>query len=266
MQTTTKIFSYELKNIARSKWTAAFTLLYFIMTQSLFMFESEGSKVLLSLFNFILLIVPIISLFYGITFLNNEKQFIELLLSQPIERKSIFNGIFFGLAGTLAISLLLGVGVPMLMNARTSNISTELFLVFIFVSILLTIIFTAIASYAAFRFTDKAKGLIFVIVFWLGTFIVYDALFLMASYLLQDYPAEKIMIALVMLNPVDIARLVVILQFDIAALLGYSAAIYQMTFGNAAAIFILVALLLIWCAAPFYIARRRFIKNDFIVS
>lgn len=266
MNTTFKIFKYEFKNIARSKWTVAFIILYFIMTQSLFMFESEGSKVLLSLFNFILLIVPIISLFYGITFLNNEKAFIELLLSQPIERKSIFNGLFGGLAGTLSLSLLIGVGVPIIFNSQSSNISYDLFIIFLLVSLLMTIVFTAISAFAAFRFADRAKGLIFVITFWLCTFIIYDALFLLISYLLQDYPTDKIMIGLVMLNPVDVARIIIVLQFDIAALLGYSAAIYQQAFGSFAAIFILFGLLCVWCAAPFYIARRRFCKHDFIIS
>lgn len=236
------------------------------MAQSLFMFESEGDKVLLSLFNFILLVVPIISLFYGITFLNNEKAFIELLLSQPIKRKSIFNGIFNGLAGTLILSLIVGVGLPLILNSRSSNISYGLLTIFIFVSILLTVVFTAIASFGAFRFADRAKGLIFVITFWLATFIIYDALFLLVSYLLQDYPAEKIMIGLVMLNPVDVARIIIVLQFDIAALLGYSAAIYQQTFGSIWALLILFALLISWCAVPFYIARRRFCKSDFILS
>jgi Cu-processing system permease protein len=238
--------------------------LYFLITENLFLLEDRGGKVILSLFDFTLLIIPIISLFFGVTFINNEKPFIELMLSQPIERGTIFNGLYFGLSLSLSAGMIAGTGLPVLLHLYSVNIPYGILFLFLASSVLLNFIFTGIACIGAFYFSDRAKGLIFVIGFWLFTFIIYDVTVLIISYVLNDYPVEKLMLGLVMLNPVDISRILILLQFDIAALLGYSAAVYHSVFGNTFSTVILLVLLLLWSILPYYIAKRLFKNRDFL--
>lgn len=261
-----KIFLYEVKNISRSRWTLAFTALFFLISENLFLLEGQGAKVILSLFNFTILFIPVISLFYGVTFLYNEKPFIEMLLSQPLERSAIFNGMYFGLATTLSGGMLVGIGLPVILHAHSTHVPLDVLGIFLVSSVLLNFIFTGIAAVGAFTFIDRAKGLLFVIGFWLFTFILYDVTILILSYILRDYPVERVMLGLTLLNPVDIARIVILLQFDIAALLGYSAAIYHNVFGNAFASIFLLLFLLLWALGVYVLARRLFTRRDFINS
>ena len=64
------------------------------------------------------------------------------------------------------------------------------------------------------------------------------------------------------LNPLDLARIVVLLQFDTAALMGYTGAVYQDFFGSQLGMLIASAVLLLWVAVPLVVAVRRFKRMD----
>ena len=53
-----------------------------------------------------------------------------------------------------------------------------------------------------------------------------------------------------------------LLQFDTAALMGYTGAVYQQFFGSGLGIFIAAGVLLLWAAVPLWIAVRRFERLD----
>ncbi|NUN07905.1 MAG: ABC transporter permease subunit [Ignavibacteriaceae bacterium] len=260
-----KITGYELKNLTRSKWTILFTVFYFVICESLFLLEDKGEKVILSLFNFILLFIPVISLFFGITFINNEKPFIELLLSQPVRRRDIFNGLYFSLSLSLTATMLIGVGLPVVLHYHSYKVAIELLLIFFGTSVLLNQVFIGVAFLAAFVFSDRSKGLLFVIGFWLFTFIIYDIAILIISYVLKDYPVDNLILFITIINPVDVGRILLLLQFDIAALMGYTAAIYQMSLGSFLSSLVLKFILLLWAYLPYFISKLIFRKRDFIL-
>ena len=49
----------------------------------------------------------------------------------------------------------------------------------------------------------------------------------------SDYPLELPLLGLTLLNPVDLGRVLLLLQFDNAALLGYTGAVFERFFGSA---------------------------------
>ena len=59
------------------------------------------------------------------------------------------------------------------------------------------------------------------------------ALVLLAAVQFADYPLERPMLALMIANPIDLARLVLLLHFDVAALLGYTGAVFERFVGGA---------------------------------
>jgi Cu-processing system permease protein len=71
------------------------------------------------------------------------------------------------------------------------------------------------------------------------------------------------MLALTMLNPIDLARITVLLEFDISALMGYTGAVYNRFFGTFYGMITAVASMLIWLVLPLYGATNRFRKMDF---
>jgi Cu-processing system permease protein len=66
-----------------------------------------------------------------------------------------------------------------------------------------------------------------------------------------------------MANPVDLARVLVLTQLDVSALMGYTGALFEHTFGTALGTSVAVAVLVVWCAVPLGFAERRFRTRDF---
>jgi Cu-processing system permease protein len=88
------------------------------------------------------------------------------------------------------------------------------------------------------------------------------ALFLFLLFQLADYPIEKAMLAVTALNPIDLARIVILLQMDISALMGYTGAIFRDVFGNFSGVLIAFAILVLWAIIPLLLSVRKFNKKD----
>lgn len=67
---------------------------------------------------------------------------------------------------------------------------------------------------------------------WLLVAIAYDGLVFVPVMHFGDYPIERPMLGLMLANPVDRARVLQLLQFDLSALLGYSGAVFQQLFSG----------------------------------
>ena len=73
------------------------TVFFFLLTVSLLQF-SGGAKAILSLANIMLIIIPLVSLLFGTIYLYNARNFVQMLLVQPVSREQMFFGLYLGLA------------------------------------------------------------------------------------------------------------------------------------------------------------------------
>ena len=89
-----KIIKYVTADILRNKIVLAYTVLLLVISLSVFMLQDEPSKGLLSLLNITLLIVPLMAIIFSAIYVYNSAEFIELLVSQPLKRKSIWLSLF----------------------------------------------------------------------------------------------------------------------------------------------------------------------------
>ena len=96
-----KIVKYVITDILRNKIVLVYTLFLMASAFSVFGLEDNSSKGLLSLLNIILIVVPLVSIIFSAIYVYNSAEFIELLVSQPLKRKSIWLSIFSGLATSL---------------------------------------------------------------------------------------------------------------------------------------------------------------------
>ena len=131
------------------------------------------------------------------------------------------------------------------------------------VGVLLTFCFTAVAFLVAVTLEEKVQGMGVAVAVWLLAAIAYDGFVLIAASSFSDYPLEKPMIALTLLNPVDLGRVLLLLQFDVAALMGYTGAVFEKFFGSVAGVLISASALLLWAAIPFGWGMRLFGRKDF---
>ncbi|MCC7133756.1 MAG: hypothetical protein IT352_17635, partial [Gemmatimonadales bacterium] len=85
-----RVLSSQLRNVIRSRWMVGHALLLLAVTILLLRFGGSGERALLSLVNLVLLLVPLVSVVFGTLYVYNAREFIELLLAQPVGRGSVY--------------------------------------------------------------------------------------------------------------------------------------------------------------------------------
>ena len=252
-----KIAKYVLLDILRNRFVLLYTFFLLLVTLSMFSLEGNSEKAILSLLNIILMVVPLVSIIFTTTHFFNSYEFVELLLSQPIDRKSIFLSEYAAVSLALCLAYTLGVGVPITFFSWGTDT------VYLILSgILLTLVFVSLAFTASVLTRDKAKGIGIALLFWFYFTLIYDGFIMYVIYAFSDYPLDKVTLALVSLNPVDLARIIILLKLDISALMGYTGAFYKQFFGSYMGMLYSFLLLLVWCILPLVFSLRKFQKKD----
>ncbi|WEK33917.1 MAG: ABC transporter permease subunit [Candidatus Pseudobacter hemicellulosilyticus] len=246
-----------LYDILRSKVVIGYTLFLLAASLSLFQLEENSGKSMLSLLNIVLIVTPLISMVFATIHYYNSYEFIELMLSQPLSRTHILLSEYIGVAISLLAAFWIGIGIPVLLFAADA---TGLSL--LMAGSALTLAFSSLAFLAAVRSRDKARGIGAVLLLWFYFALLYDGLVLLILFSFADYPMEKFTLLLAALNPLDLARISLMLQMDISALMGYTGAVYQSFFGSALGTLFTSAILLLWIAVPLWLAVRVFRKKD----
>ncbi|WP_456464244.1 ABC transporter permease [Persephonella sp.] len=260
-----KLLKYEFFNMYRNKWIIFYFIFFLVLTTALFYFAKSPAKVVATLLQLIILVIPLTSLILGTIFMYDSRNFIELLLSLPIKRSSIYISKYLGTTISLSISFALGVIIPYLFFIKSLEEPPEYFLYFslVIAGIFLTFIFVAFAFLIATFFEDRVKGFGSSILVWLYTTLIYDGIILFIIIYFKDYPLEKPVLLMSILNPIDIARIFVILKLDIAALLGYTGAVFQKFFDTKLGISVSFGVLFVWIFFPLIVGLYKFRKKDF---
>ncbi|HPQ09619.1 MAG TPA: ABC transporter permease [Bacteroidia bacterium] len=245
-----KIFKYSFYDLMRSRWSYVYFLFYFVLGFALLFLNNDVSKTIITLMNIIIVLTPLIGTIFGIMYLYDSKEFIELLLAQPLKRTTIFLGQYLGVAVSLSLSLILGLGIPFLIYGLLQSEAIFNFLLLLISGTFLTFIFVALSYIIGLKNENKIKGFGFAILLWLFLAVVYDGIFLILMIVFNEYPLDKFALIGILMNPIDLSRTLIILKLDISALLGYTGAVFQQFFGNTLGIFIAILVLLFWIIMP----------------
>ncbi len=252
-----KIVRYSVSDILRNRFVLAYGLFWILLSMSFFNLESDPAKGTASLLNILLIALPLMSIVFSTTYVYNSYEFVELLLAQPIRRSAILLGQYGGVATALCAAFAVGLGIPVLLY----DASVRGLLLF-GSGIALTLVFVSLAFLAAVLTRDKARGIGLALSMWFFCTILYDGMVLMAMFAFSDYPLEKAIIASAFLNPVDLARIALLLHLDSAALMGYTGALFQHFFGSTLGIGLSMVVLVAWAALPLWGALRIFYRKD----
>lgn len=253
----TRMMKYIFYDLLRTRFILLYTVFLWLITIALFQLDANGSKVVLSLLNVVLMVIPLVSVVFTTIHYFNSYEFMELMLAQPIHRRSIFLGQYFAVAFSLVLAFLIGVGLPLVAFGLGSVGFT-----LILVGILLTLVFVSLAFLSSVITRDKAHAIGVALLFWFYFSLIYDGILLWIVYTFNDYPLEKITLALIALNPIDLGRILLLLQMDISALMGYTGAFYQQFFGGYAGWIFSMFILLLWALLPIGLAVRIFQNKD----
>lgn len=253
-----KLLKYIIFDLLRSKVILFYAIFLFIFTYLVIYLGSDVSKALVSILNIVLLLVPLVSIIFGTMYFYNMREFMELLLAQPVSRRNIFLGEYVGLSLSLSVGFVIGTGVPLLIFGINKS---SFFL--LMVGSLLTFVFVGLSFLASVLTNDKVKGIGISILIWFYMSIIFDGLILLILFLFDEYPLEKALLVLITLNPIDLGRIMILLNLDISVLMGYTGALYKKIFGTWIGMGSSFTLLILWIIIPAFIALKIFNKKDF---
>ncbi len=252
-----KVFKYTLVDLTRNRFVLAFAFLLFGMAEGLFLLENDPIKALLSLVQVALALVPLIALIFTIVYSYDTQEFTQLLAVQPIGRPAILGGRMLALAVAVLVAQAFGLGLPLLVHVPSLAA-----LILFGAASTLAVVFIALGTLIALKQRDKARGVGIGLATWFLFVLVYDALLMGLMFAFSDRPIEPLVVPLAALNPIDLARIAVMLRVDLAAMMGYSGAIYKEFFGSTAGIVVAMGVMLLWMAWPTLWAFRVFRRKD----
>ncbi|MCC7054959.1 MAG: ABC transporter permease subunit [Gemmatimonadaceae bacterium] len=254
---------HQSRDVLRKRWVIAYAVVLAVAGDLLLRLAGDGPSALVSLLNVVLLLVPLIALILGSASLYGAREFTELLLAQPIPRRSLYVGLYLGLTVPLMGATAAGLALPFLVERALDPATLPVLVLLLAVSVLLVGVFTALAFVITVLVRDRARGLGVAILAWLGLGVLYDGLILMIATAFRDWPIERGMLAAMALNPIDLARTILLLRLDVAALMGYTGAVFRAAFGSTAGVGIALAALGAWIVVPWWLGARAFERRDF---
>lgn len=264
----------EFMDNLRNSWIIILTVLFIILTLVISFVSGGGSLgdieiTVVGLLAIASLLIPIVAIMLGYDTISGEAESGALLVVQsyPVSREEVYFGKFLGLGSVLAVSVLLGFGISgMVISAAVGGTNAGGFLMFIFLTILLGLIYLSLSiCFSAIlkrRSTSLYAGV--GLFFWsmiIGSVIIGIYLGTGGSFAglttggLPDWLWSSTMV----LSPMDLHQTAAMLGFDlkVADVSGFSIMIPDfITLTNLLVIFIL------WIVIPLGVGYFFYRKRD----
>jgi Cu-processing system permease protein len=221
------------------------------------------ARTTLSLMNLVLLVVPLGALLLGVTSLAGAGDTLPLLLAQPVSRTEVLTGKYLGLGAALTVAQALGFGaggVVVALNAGSDQLPG--FIALTALSVALGWLHLAAALCIGALWPDRLKATSIALLLWLALVVAYDLAVLGATTMLSGLPLESVLFPALLLNPVDLARVLITIAVGSGALFGPTSAVLVRLFGPASGVTLGVAVLALETAIPLAVGVRVFRRRD----
>lgn len=259
----------EISDSVRNRWVVGYAAVIGILgfLAAWFGLKTTGGMALqmfgrtaATITNLSLLIAPLVALILGASAIASERDrgTLQRLLAQPITTSELLLSKFFGLLVALAMATLLGFAPAALLIAIAAGLGPFVhFLIFPGITVLLVAAMCAVGMLVSSAAPTASKALGAAVVAWFAFVLLYD-LILMGSLVVASM-TTSMLISLVIANPVDAARILVMLslEHDLHAL-GPAGTVLISSVGHVGATVVVIAILTAWTAIPLAFAVRRF--------
>lgn len=257
------VLFFCLKDLFRSRFILFYFLFHLAAGFGIMQYAPNASAGLGALLSLVIFLAPLCSIVFGTLYFYQSRGFQELMLAQPVGRKSLLAGQGFAVAAALGTAFCLGLGIPSLATGLGGPGELVTLGLFLGGGLLLHLSFLALAFLIALSMDDRLRGFSTSLVVWLALVFLYDGALLFLLTWLADYPLDRFTIAAVLLNPVDLERILVLMRLDASVMLGYTGAVFRRFFGTATGITAALAAMAFWVTAPSLLFFYRLRKKDF---
>jgi len=262
----------EFRRALETRWLFAFTALFAVLVLGLSFFGLAQSRevgfqgfsrLTLSLMNLVLFIVPLTGLILGVGSIAGSAETLPLLLAQPVSRGEILAGKYLGLAAAIAVAQALGFGAGGLVVAiQAGPDQVEGFVALTGLSLILGWLSLATSLAIASLLPDRVKALSAALLLWLLLVVAYDLAVLGLTAILQGVPLQAVLFPALLVNPIDLARVLITMAVGSGALFGPTSAVLVKLLGGPGGVVLGLAVLAIETAVPLAIAAHVFRRRD----
>jgi Cu-processing system permease protein len=262
----------EYRRALEGRWLLGFSVLLTALILGLSFFGlAQGrevgfqgfARVTLSLMNLVLLIVPLTGLMLGVASVANSTGALPLLLAQPVSRTEVFAGKFLGLSAALGVAQAVGFGaggVTVSLGAGSGQIAG--FAVLAALSLLLGCITIAAALMLSALWPDRVRASSAALALWLLMVVAYDLVVLGLTASLRGLPLQSLLLPAMLLNPVDLCRVLTTFAAGSGALFGPTSAVLVRFFGTGGGVAIALGILATQLAIPLVLGAWIFRRRD----
>lgn len=211
-----------------------------------------------SLVSLVIYLVPLIALVLGYDAIVGERErgSLDLLLSMPITRLELLLGKYFGLAGALGVSTVVGFGIAgAILSYRIGIDALFHYTGFIVSAVLLGMAFLAMAVLVSVMVRDRVAASGMAIALWFFFVLVYDLLLLGLLVATEGRTTLNFFPMLLMLSPADVFRILNIFGFEDVRRLYGLATVFPETLANP---WLLGSVMMLWIIVPLSVAAWKF--------
>ena len=218
-------------------------------------------QIVVSLLIIMLLLIPLFALLFGSLSFAESLSYVELMIVHGVSRKQIINGKFIGLGSSLALSFLCGAGLG-LATFLNSFQSFGFILLLLGLGVLLNYIFLGLALILSTLLIKKEVILASALFIWFYIYILYDFIIMSLAVLLREYPLEVPILIMVFLNPLDLVRVILLLNLNLASSMSIGAALIEKILSGSQGILLAIGTLCLWIYGTWKLTETIFLRKD----
>jgi len=263
----------ELVLHRRNRWVLLFAIVfaslslaiaYFGMITSGYSGFQDFIRTSASLINLGGFLLPLFALLLGVFSFMSQREYLEILATQPVSRRQILIGKYLGLLLAVLIAAALGFGLPGVVISIAIGVEgAGSYLMVVLYSCLLAVVFAGVAVLIAVLSGGKPIGLGIAIAVWIFYELVYGLLMLATTLYLPPAITKTVLLVGLGGNPVDAVRVLSLLQVGGPELYGPAGAtLIKLTGSAATSTAVGLAVVLVWIAVPLLVATWVFRRRD----
>ncbi len=257
----------------RNRWVVSFACLFAILTMLVAYFGmvtsgysgfQDFTRTAASLVNLGGFLVPLLALLLGVFSFLTNREYLEIMVTQPVSRSRVLLGKYLGLVLTVVTASAVGFGLPGVVIALVIGVDgAQRYLLVVLYSLLLAVVFTGLSVLIALVVRRRQIAIGIALAVWVFYELVYGVVMLATTLYLPAAVLKTTLLVGLLGNPVDIVRVLSLLQVGGPHLFGPAGATLIKLAGNGtiAAVVGLSALVL-WVVVPFLVAMKVFERQN----
>lgn len=263
----------ELGEAIRNRWLLGYGIIFAVLALGLSVIglhtvgavglEGYG-RTTASLLNLCLGLVPLIALLLGSVGLSGDREagVLELFLAQPLGRTELLLGRFVGALAAIGLATLLGFGLAGLLIGLATGAGGGLqYLAFLGIALMLASVYLSIGTAIAVAARSRMQGTAASLAIWFASVVVFDLVLIAAGAMAGA--GAQVLAAAVLLNPVEIARILALLLLDPSLeVLGPIGGFLVTRLGGPGTAALLLGALTAWLVAPLALGLALFESRD----